>query len=80
MDLKSYLTAKDETVARFARRSGVLPETLARVRDRKGCRIDTAQAIVRASEAEPTQDGGTITYDELVPPDEADDGLEMRSA
>jgi len=78
MDLKSYLIAKDETVARFSRRAGVLPETLAQIREgRSRCRIDIAQAIVRASEAEPTQDGGTITYDELVPPD---DGLEMRSA
>jgi len=70
MRLHAYLAAKDETVARFARRSGILPETLAQIRDgRSRCRIDIAQAIVRASEAEPTQDGGSISFDDLVPVD-----------
>ena len=32
-----------------------------------GCRVTTAQAIVRASEAQPTPSGGTISYDDLVP-------------
>jgi len=68
MDLKTYLEEKDETVARFSRRSGVLADTIINIRDGvTRCRIDIAQAIVRASREEPTRDGGDIAYDDLVP-------------
>lgn len=68
MRLRDYLEANDETAARFARRAGLQEATVrAIVRLGSGCRVDTAQAIVRASEAQPAPCGGTVSYDDLVP-------------
>lgn len=68
MDIRSYLKANDETMAQFSRRSGVKVATLQVVAaQRSRCRIDVAQAIVKASEAQPAPCGGTIDYDSLVP-------------
>lgn len=68
MDLRTYLKRNDETVARFSRRSGVKADTLAVIMaGGSRCRIDIAQAIVRASEAQPGPKGETVTYDDLVP-------------
>ena len=68
MKLADYLRENDETAARFARRAGLQADAIrAILRLGGGCRVTTAQAIVRASEAQPTPSGGTISYDDLVP-------------
>ena len=74
MTLDDYLHQRRESVAAFSRRTGLVRETLLAIRDgRTRCRIDIAQVIVRASEDEPAPDGGTVTYDDLVPqPDEGE--------
>jgi len=67
MDLDTYLKAKGESASAFARRAGLPASTVIAIRALGSHpRVDIAQALVRASEDEPTPDGGTITYDDFV--------------
>lgn len=68
MRLDEYLFRRKETASSFAARSGVLRPTILAIKNgHTRCRIDHAQAIVRASEAQPGPKGETVTYDDLVP-------------
>jgi predicted transcriptional regulator len=66
MRLADYLAARGERPAAFARRAGIPWATLAGVMDGADARLSTARAIVRASRAEPTPDGGTVGWEDLA--------------
>ncbi len=75
MDIDSYLTARNESASHFSRRVSRFRDVSAAaiINIRNGTaspRIETAQAIVRASEAEPAPCGGTISYEDLAPREE----------
>lgn len=76
--LQERLQWNGETVTGFARRAGLTPQTmhdLLRKRRKGGtragcCWLETAWAIVKASEQQPTRYGGTIGYEDLLHPPE----------
>lgn len=74
MDIDSYLTARNESASHFSRRvsrfKDVSPGAIINIRNGNASpRIDTAQAIVRASEDQPAPCGGTIGWEDLIPKD-----------
>ncbi len=74
MKLKQYLEARGESQGAFARRAGVEAATIsAIVRDetRKGPTVSSAMLIVGASREDPAPDGGTVTYEDLLPVEQA---------
>lgn len=64
--LRDYLNQRGESARAFAARAGILERTVQRVAEDDGCHVETAAAIVRASRAEPTPDGDTVTLEDLV--------------
>jgi len=66
MDINEYLDARDERQAAFARRAGLQQRTVNRVCLGGGCSASTALQIIKASHAEPTPGGGTISLEDLV--------------
>lgn len=68
MKLAKYLEQRDESENAFATRSGVPQRTVNRIaREESVPLLDTASLIVAASRKEPTPNGGTVTYDDLMP-------------
>jgi DNA-binding Xre family transcriptional regulator len=69
MTLDQYLHDRRESAEEFARRAGLRPATVRAIRNgahRGGCRVDTAAAIVAASEQHPTDEGGTVGWLDLM--------------
>lgn len=71
MKLASYLTARDEREAAFARRSGVAQRTINRICAGARCNVDTAVAIIQATHKEPTPANGTVGLEDLTTGNEA---------
>jgi hypothetical protein len=68
MRLAEYIRLVDGSMQAFSERSGVLVSTLDRIaRGEVRCRIDIANAIVKASHERPTASGGVVTFEELIP-------------
>ncbi len=66
MKLASYLGARKESEAAFARRSGATQRTINRVCAGAGCNADTALKIIRATHDEPTPGNGTVGLEDLA--------------
>ena len=66
MRIADYLTARAELPHRFATRASIPWATLQGVLAGGDCRVTTARAIVTASRAEPTADGGSVGYEDLA--------------
>lgn len=72
MRLSEYIELVDGSRSAFAERAGVKLSTVNRIAEGEvRCRIDIAQAIVRASHAKPTPSGGVVTFEELIPRESA---------
>lgn len=69
MRLADYLSSRGESSGQFAARAGLIRQTVDYIIDGGKPRIDIAYTIVRASRDEPSPDGGTVTYEDLLPPD-----------
>lgn len=69
MRLADYLSSRGESSGQFAVRAGLVRQTVDYIVGGGKPRIDIAYAIVRASRDEPAPDGGTVTYEDLLPPD-----------
>jgi hypothetical protein len=67
MRLSDYLKARRERGVAFALRADLPQRTVADVVQGGGCHISTAHKIVEASRREPAPDGGTVTYEDLLP-------------
>ena len=67
MKLKAYLAARDEGVEPFAKRADLWPYTIRRVLAGETCSARALGRIVAASQKEPTADGGTVDWTDLVP-------------
>jgi predicted transcriptional regulator len=66
--LDAYLEARGESAAAFARRAEIPYTTVVSIlREGVTPGVGTAQAIVWASRREPAPDGGTVTYEDLIP-------------
>lgn len=72
MELAHYIErrrrAVGESLAGFAKRAQVAQQTVYDVLAKGGCTMTTAYLIVKASEEQPTPHGGTVRYEDLVPP------------
>lgn len=63
-----YLRARNESENAFAKRAGLEQRSLSRALRRGSCSLRFAYMIVQASRKEPTPEGGTITYEDLLVP------------
>jgi hypothetical protein len=79
MELEQYLAQRGESQVGFARRARVsqsvvnaiiLARRLRRLPGVGGCTTTNAYRIVLASLSEPTDSGGFVSFEDLVPPSE----------
>ena len=66
MRLRAYLAVREESARAFAVRAGLQERTVQRLVEGDGCNAATALAIIRASQEQPTPNGGTVELEDLV--------------
>ncbi len=74
MRLADYLDTRGESQEAFAKRAGVheptgrgiSQRTVSRIASGGSCNASTALAIIRATRAEPSPDGGTVMLEDLA--------------
>jgi len=71
--LRSYLDARGESEAAFSRRARIAQTTVNLICRGGGTTTRTAAKIVRASLQAPAPDGGVVTYEDLIPEDDAEE-------
>lgn len=67
MKLDAYLRAQNESEGRFGLRAGIQQPTVHRIRKGALPRVDMAIKIRDATRDQPTDDGGTVEIEDLVP-------------
>lgn len=84
MHLRRYLDERDESATSFAKRADLAQQTVQDVlrggTGRHGCTLVTAWRIVKASRAHPTRHGGTVDFEDLLPPGAFEPPERQRSA
>ena len=70
MKLSDYIAAVDGSESAFAERCGLQQRTVNRIASGEvRCRIDIADAIVKATQAQPTPSGEYVDFEDLIPDD-----------
>ncbi len=67
MRLRDYLSGRGESQLDFAARASVPQSAVSRLCNGGGVRFPTAAKIIRATRESPAPDGGTVTWEDLIP-------------
>lgn len=70
MRLSEYLAARGESHRSFSGRSRLPQSTVSDIAAGSDCRVSNAMKVIRASREAPAPDGGTVTWEDLTPPQE----------